>query len=323
MRIIVIGGSGHIGTHLVPRLVRAGHEVVTLSRGARTAYSDAPEWEQVEQVIADRRALEAEGAFGRTVLEQRPDVVVDLISFTLESTRSLVAELRGRTDHLLHCGSLWRYGRSVRLPIREGRGTAPFGEYGIEKEAIARYLQEETAGGGLVTTSVHPGHIVGEGWAPINPLGNLDPAVWQDLAAGRPLKVPGSGAESMHHVHADDVAQVFELAIAHRDAAAGEDFHAVAPTALSVSGYAEIAAGWFGQSAVLEQVSWDEFRATTAPELVEASWGHLHRNHVLSIEKPVSLLGYAPSYEPDAAILESLRWLLENGELTLERPLIV
>jgi exonuclease VII small subunit len=44
---------------------------------------------------------------------------------------------------------------------------------------------------------------------------------------------------------------------------------------------------------------------------------------VLSIEKPVGLLGYAPAYEPDAAILESLRRLLENGELTLERPLIV
>ena len=29
MRIVVIGGSGHIGSFLVPRLVRAGHEVVS------------------------------------------------------------------------------------------------------------------------------------------------------------------------------------------------------------------------------------------------------------------------------------------------------
>ncbi|GMA86082.1 hypothetical protein GCM10025868_13320 [Angustibacter aerolatus] len=46
----------------------------------------------------------------------------------------------------------------------------------------------------------------------------------------------------MHHVHADDVAQVFALAVEHRDEAAGEDFHAVAPTALTVRGYAETAA---------------------------------------------------------------------------------
>lgn len=320
MRIVITGGSGHIGTYLVPRLVRAGHEVITISRGVSAVYADAPEWQHVQQVLADRQQQDAEGSFGQTVLEQRPDVVVDLISFTLDSTTALVESLRGHVGHLLHCGSLWRYGRSRKLPIREGQGPAPFGEYGIEKERIARYLQQEAAEG-LTTTSVHPGHIVGPGWAPITPLGNLDPAIWQKLATGASLQIPGSGAESMHHVHADDVAQVFELAIAHRDAAAGEDFHAVAPTALSVSGYAEIVAGWFGQDASLEPVTWDEFRAGTAPEHAEASWAHLHRNHVLSIEKTVDLLGYAPAYEPDAAVLESLRWLIDHDELAVDRTL--
>jgi nucleoside-diphosphate-sugar epimerase len=28
MRIVVIGGTGHVGTYLVPRLVMAGHEVL-------------------------------------------------------------------------------------------------------------------------------------------------------------------------------------------------------------------------------------------------------------------------------------------------------
>ena len=36
-RVVVIGGSGHVGTYLVPRLVEAGFEVVNVSRGtART-----------------------------------------------------------------------------------------------------------------------------------------------------------------------------------------------------------------------------------------------------------------------------------------------
>ncbi|MFZ0215941.1 MAG: NAD-dependent epimerase/dehydratase family protein, partial [Candidatus Dormiibacterota bacterium] len=34
-RIVVIGATGHVGTYLVPRLVRAGHEVLALSRGTR------------------------------------------------------------------------------------------------------------------------------------------------------------------------------------------------------------------------------------------------------------------------------------------------
>jgi uncharacterized protein YbjT (DUF2867 family) len=34
-RVVVIGATGHIGTYLVPRLVRAGHDVIALSRGTR------------------------------------------------------------------------------------------------------------------------------------------------------------------------------------------------------------------------------------------------------------------------------------------------
>jgi nucleoside-diphosphate-sugar epimerase len=54
MRIVVIGGSGHIGTFLVPRLVRAGHEVVNISRGQRSSYVDDPAWQEVRHVSADR-----------------------------------------------------------------------------------------------------------------------------------------------------------------------------------------------------------------------------------------------------------------------------
>lgn len=320
MRVVVIGGSGHVGTHLVPRLVRAGHEVVNLSRGARRAYTPDPAWDEVEQVVVDRDAREAEGRFGSDVRDLGADAVIDLICFTVASSTQLLDALRGHTDHLVHVGTLWRYGPSTRSPIVEGAGTPPFGEYGVAKEAIARQLQHETASGGLVTTSVHPGHIVGEGWEPVNPVGNLDPRVWSALAAGEPLRVPGSGAEHLHHVHADDVAQVIELAVVHREAAAGEDFHAVAPTALTVSGYAAAAAGWWGREARLEPVSWEEFGAGLDPDLVQASRGHLLRNHCLSIDKGRRLLGYAPAHEPDAAVLASLQWLVDHGRLDVPRP---
>jgi nucleoside-diphosphate-sugar epimerase len=322
MRIVIIGGSGHIGTFLVPRLVRAGHEVINISRGTRTAYADAPEWRQVRQVVADREHEDREGVFGDRVAALNPDAVVDLVCFTLESATALVERLRGEVGHLLHCGTLWRYGPSDKLPISETTGTPPVGEYGIQKDLIARMLKAETASGGLVTTSLHPGHIVGPGWDPVNPLGNNDPGVWYTLSAGQPLRIPGIGAEPMHHVHADDVAQSFERAIEHREAAAGEDFNVVAPTALTVRGYARIAAGWFGQTASLEPVTWEEFRRGTSQEHADRSWDHLHRGHCLTIEKARTLIDYAPRYEPEAAVLESVRWLIDHGELEVARPLV-
>ena len=90
---------------------------------------------------------------------------------------------------------------------------------------------------------LQPGHISGPGWPPIGPLGNLDPAVWYAVSAGQEIAVPGLGAELMHHVHADDVAQAFQLAVEHRAAAAGESFNVVAPSALTVRGFLAIAAG--------------------------------------------------------------------------------
>src|SRR3954447_1135877 len=144
MRIVVIGGSGHIGTFLIPRLVRAGHEVISISRGQRSSYADDPAWQQVRPVTADRAAEDRDGTFGDRVAGLQPDVVVDLICFTLDSARALVERLRGETRHLLHCGSIWRAGPSERFPITEDNATPPVGDYGIAKAAIARLLRDET-----------------------------------------------------------------------------------------------------------------------------------------------------------------------------------
>lgn len=319
MKIVVIGGSGHIGSFLVPRLVRGGHEVISVSRGTRAPYTDSPEWQQVRQVTADRTHEDLAGTFGDRIAGLGADVVVDLLCFTLDSASALVGRLRGGVGHLLHCGSIWRYGASIKLPIAEGSQSAlePTDDYGIQKRDIARMLKEETASGGLVTTSLHPGHIVGPGWHPVGPLGNFDPSVWQMISAGQTVQMPGSGTELMHHVHADDVAQAFEKAIQRREAAAGEDFNIVAPTALSVRGFAGLAASWFGQEPRFETVGWEEFRRNTPRDHAEASWAHLSRNHCLTIEKAKSLLGYAPRYEPEQAVQESVQWLIGNKQLSL------
>jgi uncharacterized protein YbjT (DUF2867 family) len=66
-RIVVIGGSGHVGTYLVPALVERGQDVVNVSRGTAAPYRPHPAWKAVEQVFVDRRAEEAEGKFGSRI----------------------------------------------------------------------------------------------------------------------------------------------------------------------------------------------------------------------------------------------------------------
>ena len=107
MRIAIIGGSGHVGTYLVPRLVAAGHEVVIVSRQVRSPYVDHGTWRRIDYLKIDREQAESDGTFRERVKALHPDVVIDMICFTVESARHLVEALRGTIRHFLHCGSIW------------------------------------------------------------------------------------------------------------------------------------------------------------------------------------------------------------------------
>jgi nucleoside-diphosphate-sugar epimerase len=313
MRVVIIGGSGHVGTYLVPRLVEAGHEVTAISRGEREPYQPHGAWRQVRQIKADRGAEEAFGFFGRRVRDLRPEVVIDMICFEPESARMLVEALRGEVQHFLHCGTIWIHGPSVQPPIAEEQPRRPFGDYGIKKAAIEAYLLEEARLRGFPATLLHPGHIVGPGWAPVNPAGHFNPRVFATLARGEELALPNIGMETVHHVHADDVAQAFMAALANRSAALSESFHVVSPAALTLRGYAETVAGWFGQPARLRFLPWEEWRATVSAEEAQGTWDHIAHSPNCSIAKAQRLLAYQPRYSSLQAIHESLAWLIERG----------
>ncbi|MEJ5866525.1 NAD-dependent epimerase/dehydratase family protein [Pseudokineococcus sp. 5B2Z-1] len=318
MRVVVVGATGHIGTSLVPRLVRAGHEVVAMSRGTREPYAPDDAWASVERVRVDREAEDAAGTFAGRVADLRPDAVVDLVCFTESSAAQLVEGLRGRVGHLVHTGTLWVHGDSSVAPMDEDDDREPYGEYGVQKDAVERLLLEETRRGGLVSTVVHPGHISGPGWPCITPAGNLDPSVWQRLAAGEPLVLPGSGSELMHHVHADDVAALHQRVLERREDAAGLAFHAVSPQATTSRGLARAAAAWFGREAVLDLVTWERFAEVTAPEHVEASRAHLLRSHACSTRRGREVLDFTPRFSSAETCRQAVRALVDAGELDLD-----
>ena len=182
------------------------------------------------------------------------------------------------------------------MPTTEEQPRRPFGEYGIQKAAIEAYLLDEARRNGFPATILHPGHIVGPGWAPLNPAGHFNPQVFTQLATGEELALPNFGMETVHHVHADDVAQMFMQAIANWSAAVGEAFHAVSPAAVTLRGYAEAMAAWFGQPAELRFLPWPDGRRATAAEEATATWEHIARSPSCSIAKAQRLLGYQPRY---------------------------
>ena len=317
-RVVVIGGAGHVGTYLVPRLVEAGHDVAVVSRGRHQPYQPHAAWNEVERVTIDRSAAEADGSFGRLIRDLEPEIVIDMICFTEESARHLVEALAGRVQHFLHCGTVWVHGPSVEVPTTELQPRRPFGEYGIRKAQIEAYLLAEARRNGFPATVLHPGHICGIGWLPLNPAGNFNPAVYARLARGEEVLLPNLGLETVHHVHADDVAQAFMQAIANWRAAVGEAFHVVSPAAVTLRGFAETAASWFGEEANLRYLSWDEWRALHSEEDVAATSDHIRHSPNCSIDKARRLIGYHPRYTSFQTVYEAVMWLVEHGKLPLD-----
>ncbi len=317
MRIVIIGGSGHVGTFLVPRLVAAGHDVLVISRGQHKPYRQDAAWQSVQQITLDRAAEEAAGHWGQQIRDLQPDVVIDMICFTLDSARHLVEALRGHVQHFLHCGTIWVHGASTEAPTTEAQPRAPFGNYGIQKAAIEAYLLAEARRSGFPATVLHPGHIVGPGWAPLNPAGHFNPQVFAQLAAGTELFLPNFGLETVHHVHADDVAQAFVQAIVNWSSAVGESFHVVSPAALTLRGYATAVAAWFGQPAQLQFLPWEEWRTTVTEAEAAATWDHIARSPNCSSAKAQRLLTYQPRYSSLQAVYESVTWLVEEGTVTV------
>jgi len=311
-RVVVIGATGHIGSYLVPRLVRGGHEVIAISRGARRPYHPSPQWDSVTTLTADREAEDAAGTFGARIAALRPDVVIDLICFTAASAAQLVDALRPSRPLLLHCGTIWVHGPALRVPVTEDEPRTAYGDYGTGKAAIEALLHRETLAGGVPAVVLHPGHISGPGWRVITPAGNLDPAAWTCLATGQPLALPDNGLGVLHHVHADDVAQAFELAVS-RPAAIGASFHVVAAQAMTLRGLAAGVAGWFGREPLLDFVEWAEFERLH-PENAQVTREHTVRSITASIDRARDVLGYAPRHSSLDALREALTWLVANGQ---------
>lgn len=317
MRIAVIGGTGHIGSYLVPRLLRAGHDVIVIARNSAPRYGHQRlGWNKVQWQVADRASEEASGAWGGRMNALKVDVVMDLICYAPEQNQLMYQAFRGRVQHFLHCGTIWAYGPPDRVPYCEHFARRPVSEYGRRKAEIECFLLEKFRSEGFPATIIHPGHICGRGWLPIDPQGSRnDVAVYQRLADEKEVCLLAPGTGTLHHVHADDVAQLFQLSMEQPKASLGESFTTTAPYAMTLKGCCDAVAAIFGTCPNVRCVTLDELirvEGETSARIIEEHVRHSPSN---SIAKAQRLLGYAPRYTTEQIFSECIEHLLETKQL--------
>ena len=319
MKIVIIGGTGHIGTFLIPMLVKEGYETIYITRGKSKPYVDDPAWKKAKNEIIDRNSEN----FVEKVIEMNPDIIVDLINYKIEDTKKIVKAIQNSSccNHYIYCSSIWAHGRSEILPVkRECLNKEPMCEYGKDKFESEKFLLEKYRKENFPVTIISPGQISGGGWDIINPWGGLDYKPFQIIADGDTIYLPNFGQETLHHIHAQDVAQLFFKAIIHRNQALGEIFHAVNGGSITLYGYAKLLFEYFGKEIKIEFKPWNEFCEYVGNKK-DTDLGYLHfiRSGYFNCDKEEKLLGFKPKYTNVETIIEVVKSYVSRGIIKINK----
>ena len=313
MKAVVIGGTGHIGTYLVPMLVDAGFHTICVTRGKSEPYEYDPAWEQAERLVLDRST---DPNFAAHIAALDADVVIDLVAFEPAEVEAMVAALSGtRLSHYLYCSSCWAHGRAEVLPLNPDNSLKePLCDYGRKKFATDQYLKERYLQEGFPATSIMPGQISGPGWTIMNPWANKTVRPFQLIANGEEIMLPNFGMETLHHVHGYDVAQCFFKAVVHRNAALGESFDAVSGQSITLYGYAKLMYRFFGKEPQIGFLPWPEWCDYVGdPAECEDTYLHIARSGFFSLEKERRLLEYEPRYSNVDVIKAAVQSYMDRG----------
>lgn len=217
MKILVTGGAGFIGSHVVDALVREGHQVVVvddLSMGRREQVSPAARFHQVdirqrdaigEVFRAERPELinhhAAQGNLRRSMEEPSFDASVNTVGSLILLELSLAYGVR-KFVYISSGGAV--YGEPQRLPVDECHPIRPLSAYGVSKYSVEQYLDLFGGASGLDYTILRYGNVYGPRQDPRGEAGVVAIFSRQMLAGQRPT-IFGDGTKTRDYVHVDDI----------------------------------------------------------------------------------------------------------------------
>jgi len=225
VRITVTGGAGFIGSHLVERLLAAGHHVVVLddlSTGHRSNLPiDHPRLRLLEGDAADPRAAAASVDGSRIVyhLAAVASVQASIDEPVRAHRANLIATLMmleaasaAGTQLFVYASSAAVYGDTRELPIRETAPKRPLSPYAADKLAGEHYLAHYHRTGRIRGVAFRFFNVYGPRQDPSSPYSGVISIFAQRARVGEPVTVFGDGEQSRDFVFVGDV--IDQLAVA-------------------------------------------------------------------------------------------------------------
>lgn len=229
MNILVTGGAGFIGSHIVDRCLADGHRVAIvddLSTGLRENVNpDATFYELDirnaarlrEVMLKERPAVVFHQAAQMDVRKSVVDPVFDAECNILGSLNLIRSAVEAGTNKIIYAstgGAI--YGDAQRLPTPEDEPPRPLCPYGITKHTVEHYLHLYGVQDGLRHTVLRYGNVYGPRQNPGGEAGVVAIFAGKMLAGEQPT-LYGYGKMTRDYVYVDDVVAANMAAIERGD----------------------------------------------------------------------------------------------------------
>ena len=313
-KILILGGNGFIGRHVVAEFVAAGHGVRVFDRPRQNRMLNSGHQLGVEWQPGDflnkadlSRALEGISTvvhlISMTVPQNSFENPVHDAEANLIGTLRLLAAMKEkgvrRVLFISSGGAV--YGPPVYLPIDENHPTNPIVPYGISKLAIEKYLQMYAHTDGLQAICLRVSNPYGPGQRIEKAQGVLTTFLYNTLA-GMPLEIWGDGEVRRDFLYVQDVAKAFVLAFQYLENGGSKRiFNIGAGQSWSINQLLKIISE---ATAIEPQVSWKSPRSFDTPE------------NVLSNALAKSEFGWEPRILIHDGVRKTMEWLRENYQLS-------
>ncbi|MGA9769255.1 MAG: NAD-dependent epimerase/dehydratase family protein [Blastocatellia bacterium] len=225
MKVLVIGGTGYIGSHTVEELVRRGHDVSIFARGNKPARIP----EDVSLIKGDRHNRE-DLARARSL---RFDAIIDINAYTREETQTVINLFDGLLSRFVHLSTVSACQHTSPLPFDENDPlvTDPTDSYGYNKAECERALRWAHTKSGFPFVSIRPVVVFGP-----RDDKSRENYYLKRIIAGDPIIVPDGGAVPVFAIFVKDLSAVLANALT-AEKAAGNAYHLIQSEVVSIDNH--------------------------------------------------------------------------------------
>ena len=232
-RILVTGGAGFIGSHLVERLLADGSSVTVLDNlstgsrenvasGATFVEGDVGDRSLVAEVVADGgfdAVFHIAGQASIRLSFAEPEI--DLRTNVVGTVNVLRASVEAGVPRLVNASSMTAYGEPDVIPTPETVACVPVSYYGVTKYAAERYAHVTGARPDvdLAVTSLRMFNVYGPRQSIGNPYQGVLAIFIGNVLRGEPITIHGDGSQTRDFVFVDDVVDAWLRVLTAPDAA--------------------------------------------------------------------------------------------------------